>query len=745
MSGSGHEAKLTSTLKKTPTGVPLSSTLKNALHPHRRDRSRTAVTALCLVQAVDVLGVTVLIAALPSILARLHAPASVAGVLATSYAMAFGGLLMLGARLGDRLGPRRVLLAGLAGFAVASGLAGAAPSVILLVAARCLQGAAAAASVPAALRLLSEAVGDETGRRRALAAWSAAGAAAGASGLLAGGLLTSLVGWRAVFWLNLPLAAALILTVRRTVPSVRRTASGGLDGFGALLLTAGLMSLILAGSLLESTRSRAWGASLALAGGALLAIFARVQRTAPNPLLEPATVRQPRLRAGAGAAFVNTATTSSAITLATLYLQDTRHVSPAATGLMLLPFSLCVVLGAGAAGRWFGTHDPALTMAIGLGLIAAGDGALLLPGIDVLLPACAGVAGLGIGLSSVGANTLGTDVPEQHRSAAAGILNTAAQLGTALGVSAAVLIAGASARAHLPLRGAPLSWALAAALAAGAALIALRRARGPVTESLLSGTAMTAGGYAFGEDRGREGERLSAVERAFDPPSRAALGEAGVQSGWRCWEVGAGRGSIANWLGEVVGPGGHVLATDLDDRWFSSGGAANVEFLAHDLTRDPLPHADFDLVHARFVLEHLDEPQRAVERLAGALRPGGVLVLEDCAGVEFEVNPATDVFTRLAPRWERAGLRVGWCAAYGRALLGHLRAACLRDLRGYEYRHIAPGGTGWRHVVSGLERLRPGLLEQGAQERELERAIASLGDGANLITGPPVVIAMARR
>ena len=421
------------------------------------------------------LGVTVLIAALPSILGSLRAPPAMAGVLASSYAMTFGGLLMLGARLGDRLGPRRVLLGGLLGFGVASALAGAAPSALVLVGARCLQGAAAAGSVPAALRLLSEVVRDEADRRRALAAWSAAGAAAGATGLLAGGLLTSLVDWRAMFWLNLPLAAVLILTVRRTVPSARRTASGALDALGAMLLTIGLMSLILAGSLLESVRSRPWGGLLAALGGALLAGFARVQRTAPRPLLDPATVRQPRLRAGAGAAFANTATTSSAITLATLYLQDTRHVSAAATGLMLLPFSLCVVLGAGAAGRWFGTRDPALTIATGLGLIAAGDGALLLPGIDMLLPACAGVSGLGIGLSSVGANTAGTDVPEEHRGAAAGILNTAAQLGTALGVSAAVLIAAATARADLPLRGAALSWALAAALAAGAAVVALTR------------------------------------------------------------------------------------------------------------------------------------------------------------------------------------------------------------------------------------------------------------------------------
>jgi MFS family permease len=436
-------------------------------------RTQTAVAALCLVQAVDVLGVTVLIAALPSILAGLRAPPSMAGVLATSYAMAFGGLLMLGARLGDRLGPRRVLLAGLFAFAGASALAGAAPSVAVLVAARCLQGAAAAASVPAALRLLSEVARDEAERRRALAAWSAAGAAAGAGGLLAGGLLTSLVGWRAVFWLNLPLAAMLSLAVRRSVPPAGRTDRGAIDWVGALLLTSGLMSLILATSLLEHGRSRLEGGLLGAGGCVLLAAFAVAARTVASPLLPRLALRERRLRAGAGAAFVNTATTSSAVTLATLYLQDARHFSPAAAGLMLLPFSLCVVLGAAIAGRWLAARDLALTMAIGLGLIAAGDGALLLPGVAVLLPFCAGTAGLGIGLSSVAANTLGTDVREEHRGAAAGILNTAAQLGTALGVSAAVLIAGVTARTDLPLHGPPLSWAIAAVLAAGSAVLAL--------------------------------------------------------------------------------------------------------------------------------------------------------------------------------------------------------------------------------------------------------------------------------
>jgi len=236
------------------------------------------------------------------------------------------------------------------------------------------------------------------------------------------------------------------------------------------------MSLILAASLLEHGSSLLAGALLAAAGSVLLALFAHSQRTARHPLLPRVALRERRLRVGAGTAFINTATTSSAVTLATLYLQNARHVSPAAAGLMLLPFSLCVILGAGVASRSLQGRDPAATMAAGLGLIAAGDGALLLPGVDLLLPACAALSGLGIGLSSVAANTVGTDVRDEHRGTAAGILNTAAQLGTALGVSAAVLIASVSERAGLPLRGPPLSWVIAAVLAAGAGLLALRRA-----------------------------------------------------------------------------------------------------------------------------------------------------------------------------------------------------------------------------------------------------------------------------
>lgn len=485
------------------------------------------VAVLCGVQVVDVLGVTVVITALPRMLATFGASPSMAGVVATSYAMSFGGLLMLGARLGDRLGHRRVLLAGLASFATASAMVGVAPCLAILVAGRCLQGAAAAASVPASLRMLSATAVDENERRRALGAWSAAGAAAGASGLVLGGVLTSLIGWRAVFLLNLPAALALAVMILRTVPERSPTTRVRLDGLGAALLTAALMGIILGAALLQQPRSRWIGVGLVGSGGALAALFAIAQRRAPEPLIPRAAVRERRLRTGAGAAFLNTATTSSVITLAALYLQDTRHVAPAAAGIELLPFSLCVVVGATGAGRRLRRGEPAAGLSAGLGLIAVADATtVLMSRAAVVLPISVAIAGLGIGISSVAATTIGTDVSDDLKGAAAGVLNSAAQLGTALGVSAAVLLAGVTQHADLPVRGTSLSWTLAALLAAGGALrfTSLRRPpHGPEAE---------AGGPAGWRPMRRRSERARARRQRSGAPRSTRRPRAGPRR-WR--------------------------------------------------------------------------------------------------------------------------------------------------------------------------------------------------------------------
>jgi ubiquinone/menaquinone biosynthesis C-methylase UbiE len=249
--------------------------------------------------------------------------------------------------------------------------------------------------------------------------------------------------------------------------------------------------------------------------------------------------------------------------------------------------------------------------------------------------------------------------------------------------------------------------------------------------------------YRFGEDPGPEGRRLAAVEGAFDSFSRSALTEAGLRAGWHCWEVGAGRGSIARWLTGMVGPSGSVLATNLDDQWFEPG-VTDVAFARHDVLVDPPPAQNLDLVHARFLLEHLDEPRTVIGRMIPALRPGGILMLEDSAGLQIDVTPPTAVFDGLPGPWQRAALTVGWDATYGERLLTDLRAAGLVELVTRRHRRQARGGKAWRYLSYGIERLSEQLVAEGVSGGEIERAIACLADPANLIAGPPMTIAWGR-
>ncbi len=462
---------------------------------------------LCLVQFVDVLGVTEMITAMPRILDALSAPARAASLLLTAYAMCFGGLLMLGARVGDRFGHRRTLLAGIAGFAAGSLACAVAGSEAALVAGRCLQGASAAMSVPSALRLLSASAPDPARRRGAMAAWSATGAAAGAAGYLVGGGLTELAGWRAVFWLNLPLAGAMAVGVLARVKRDRAGVASRLDLPGAALFTAAVMAVVLAGSQLQRSGAAVPALPILAVGALLLAALVWIERRAREPLFGRELLRQRPLRAGAVAAFANTATTSSAIAIATLELQRDQGVGAAAAGLRLLPFSLCVIVGAAVAGRALRRISEPSLIAIGLSAIAFGD-ALPAAGPG-LLTAGVGVAGAGIGISSVAATGLGTAVPERLQGAAAGIINTAAQLGTALGVAGLLLLVATAANAGLPLAGARLGWLVASAVALASAVLIAPRLRpgsgGLRARSALRGPAAWASSptRAQGKTRGR--------------------------------------------------------------------------------------------------------------------------------------------------------------------------------------------------------------------------------------------------
>ena len=430
---------------------------------------------LCAAQFVDVLGVTELISALPGALAHLGASPAAAGPAVTAYAMCFGGLLMLGARLGARIGHLLMLRLGLATFAAGSMLAALAPAVAVLVAARCLQGVAAAVSVPAALSLLLHITREPRARDHAMAAWSAAGGAAGASGFALGGAVTELAGWRTLFWLNVPLAAAVWIALT-TTPGLRGAEQRAgetpsdprppLDLAGAALLTAAAMSLVLGASLLPDAATRELGLALIGLAAAAAIGFRIVERRARAPLFPPGTLRNANLRTGTIAAFLNTATTSSAIAIATLELQRQQHLSPGAAAVRLIPMSLGAVSGALLAGRLQASRAPRVVLSWGLLTIACADATLVATlAASWLLAIGVALAGIGIGLASASAMRIGTDVPPRQHDTAAGTLNTAAQLGAAIGTAALLCLAESSTGNSLPLSGAQLGWLAAAILA----------------------------------------------------------------------------------------------------------------------------------------------------------------------------------------------------------------------------------------------------------------------------------------
>jgi MFS family permease len=436
-------------------------------------RVSVAVGSLCLVQFMDVLGVTVVITSLPSMLSDLHAPQSFGSLIATGYAMFFGGLLMLGARLGDRYGHRRTILASLAVFAVGAVVAATASSVVSLTAGRCLQGAAAAASVPSALRLLTTVTPEGPARRRAIAAWSAAGAAAGASGFVVGGIVTDLTSWRFIFWAYLPLTAVLGVIIAVTVPpDLDSDPARSLNLAGSAAFTTAVMAFVVGSTVITRPAERV-GSGVLLGGCAVLAwSFVIIDRRAAAPLLPPQLLGVRRLRQGALGGFLNTATTSSVMTLVTLYLQDTLRRSPLEAAATLLPFSLAVIAGSSLSAALQRRLRPAWVIAGGLATIALADFALI-PSADSpwAVPLCAAGAGMGIGLSSVAATGLGTDVDLRWRGTASGVINTAAQLGTAVGIAALLLIAAATTGVPAKGTGPPFAaWATGAAVAAAGAL-----------------------------------------------------------------------------------------------------------------------------------------------------------------------------------------------------------------------------------------------------------------------------------
>jgi EmrB/QacA subfamily drug resistance transporter len=436
-------------------------------------RPRAALALLCVAQFIDVLGVTIVVVALPSIQRDLGLAAGELQWVVSVYALCFGGFLMVCGRAADVFGRLRLFRAGLAVFAAASLGCGLADSAPVLIGARALQGLGAALVVPAALSLLTTTFTKAAERARALAIWTAAAAGGGAAGFVLGGVITDALGWQWVFFVNVPVGVAALLIAPAVLRETRTPAAARrLDLLGAATVTAGLVALILAATNVDRSGPGDPGTVAALILAAcLLAGFAIVERRVPDPLLPPTTLRSRSLVGANLAAFSLTAVTSPAGVLGTLYAQHELELDPTSTGLAFLPFSLAVIAGSALSPGLTRRVGMRTTMATGIATTGVAAAALSqlgtgLAGLPLLIAGLA-VSGLGLGCAAVASTATGTAAAGADRQGlASGLLNTATQIGTALGVAALVTLA-----AGTDLRTAYLA---AAVLAIVAALAVLR-------------------------------------------------------------------------------------------------------------------------------------------------------------------------------------------------------------------------------------------------------------------------------
>jgi len=190
--------------------------------------------------------------------------------------------------------------------------------------------------------------------------------------------------------------------------------------------------------------------------------------------------------------------------------------------------------------------------------------------------------------------------------------------------------------------------------------------------------------YPLDNAHGKADTRMDLLARMFDAPTQRALERVGVTTGWHCLEVGGGGGSVARWLATRVGASGRVLCTDINTRIIENhrGGTPNLEVRVHDIANDPLPANSFDLIHARLVLIHVIERERALVRLVEALKPGGWLVIEDFDGASVRPDASINHYETPLPTSEavRAYLTRNQDGYFGRRLHGRFRELGLKDV-----------------------------------------------------------------
>lgn len=415
-----------------------------------------ALAVLAAAQFMVILDATIVNVALPAIQKALGftSEAQLQWIV-TAYALFFGGFLLLGGRLADLFGRRKVFLAGIGTFAIASLLAGFAQEPTQMIATRALQGLGGALLAPAALSLVLTIFKEGAERNKALGIWSMVAAGGGAVGLLLGGILTQYVDWRWIFFINVPIAALIIFFSFRHVPRSVTQKKQRVDVLGAVTVTAGLMALVYG---LAKAPDIGWGNSTTIAtfvaAIALLGIFIVNELKVRAPLIKLSIFKRRNVSGGTLVQLLMPAAMFGMFFYMSIYMQQILHYSPTMTGVANLPFTLTIMLVAGILSKKISKLNPKMILVIAPLFVAAG--LLYFTRVSVhasywvdILPGIVLMAG-GMAAVFVTATMVTTSGASHEESGLiSGLLNAGQQIGGALGLAVLTVVSVAATKTQL--------------------------------------------------------------------------------------------------------------------------------------------------------------------------------------------------------------------------------------------------------------------------------------------------------
>ncbi|MBF6165585.1 MFS transporter [Streptomyces gardneri] len=426
-------------------------------------RGKLLLALLCTVAFLDFVDGSIVNVALPTIQRELGMSVPTLQWLTSGYLLTYGGLLLLGGRLADLLGRRRVLIAGTVIIGLSSALGGLADSSGPLIGARFAQGIGAALMLPAALSILTTSFREGSDRHTAVGVWGGAAGLASAAGVFLGGVITEGPGWRWVFYVNTPVCLLVLVTIPLLIPDDQRNdIRRGFDVLGTVLATAGLMTLVFG---LVKAPEYGWGDARTIGvlgiAAALLVAFVANERAAADPLVPLSIFGVRGLAAANLTHLVIAAGMLSMFFFVTLYMQTVLGYGEFQAGVAYLPVSCTIGIAAGLATKYFAKTGTRIFTV--LGSLLCGLGVLLLSRMSVdgsyltdLLP---GMLVLSVGAGAVFvANTTAANagVPPEQAGLAAALLNTGQQVGGALGLAVLTAIATSHTDTRLAAGHAPI-------------------------------------------------------------------------------------------------------------------------------------------------------------------------------------------------------------------------------------------------------------------------------------------------